>query len=297
MHLGRVLASGLFTLLLLGCATGEPAQRASWLERLYPFKGAAGADVVLMDFALIERPIGDPFINNELWLLVDEQAIPFERKAVLEENGFRVGQIGGTTPAGLQTLLTSEKTNGNGRRLFIHNGKPASLVLGPVRSNCSYRINQGSGPVQVSLDRAECTLSVLPDLSASGTIRLQFTPQINHGQTRFAPGIADDHSRFILKEQRPSETYHMLRFDMTLSRNQYILVGAYCDRDASLGYQCFVRNDEPAPVQRLLVIRACRAGDPPSVGSGDPKDDTVASSRIQPLASRAAFSPVAANSE
>jgi hypothetical protein len=248
-----------------------------------------------MDFALIERPIGDPFINNELWLLVDEQAIPFERKAVLEENGFRVGQIGGTTPAGLQTLLTSEKTNGNGRRLFIHNGKPASLVLGPIRGTCSYRINQGSGPLQVSLDNAECALAVTPDVSANGVIRLQFTPQINHGQTKLGPGIAEDHSRFILKEQRPSETYHALRFDMTLSRNQYILVGAYCDREVSLGYQCFVRSDEPAPVQRLLVIRACRAGDSPNSGSADLKDDALASGRIQSLASRAGFSPAGAN--
>src|SRR5436853_4905094 len=143
MPQGRVLAWALLALAGAGCTTGEPARHVSWLERFYPFRGAAAADMVLMDTALIERPIGDPFIDKELWLLLDEQAIPFERKSVLEDNGLRIGQVGGTTPAGLQALLTSDKANSNARRLTLHSGKPTSVAVGPARASGSFQMDRG----------------------------------------------------------------------------------------------------------------------------------------------------------
>src|SRR5207245_195718 len=142
----------------------------------------------------------------ELWLVADEQAIPFEQKAILEENGFRVGQIGGTTPAGLQSLLTSEKTC-VARRLFIHSDKPTPLALGPLKSICCFQLNQSSGAAPTRLERAECALRAVSSLGQDGTIYLQLTPQISHGQAQLAPGVAEDHSGWALREQRPTETY------------------------------------------------------------------------------------------
>jgi hypothetical protein len=290
MRQGWASLGGLLALLLAGCATGRPANHGSWLEHLYPFRGPAGTDVVQMDVALIERPIGDPFINQELWLVADEQAIPFDQKAILEENGFRVGQIGGTTPAGLQTLLTSEKTC-VARRLFIRVDKPAPLALGPLLSLCDFQLRQSGGPMPVRLERANCSLEVVPHLQQDGTIHLKLTPQISHGETQLAPGVADDRSGWALKEQKPTETYPALGFEVTLKPNQYLVIGARFDQSDSLGYQCFIRRGEAAPVQRLLVIRGASAGSSPAARTVDPETENVSSSRSVPLASQAAFSP------
>ena len=286
MPQGRVLAWALLGLTAAGCATGEPARHVSWLERFYPFRGAAAADMVLMDTALIECPVGDPFIDKELWLLLDEQAIPFERKSVLQENGFRVGQVAGTTPAGLQALLTSDKANSNARRLTLHSGKPALVAVGPPRNSGSFQMDRGGGKETVSFERPQFQFDVIPSLTPEGTVRLQFTPQVQHGKAVLIPGVAEDRSGWALKEQRPTETSPALQFEVTLAGNQYVVVGGYCERTESVGYQTFVRDDEPAPVQRLLVIRACPAGRAPA---GEPPDDRRAE-KYQSLASRAAYS-------
>jgi hypothetical protein len=285
MPQGWVLAWAVLTLTAAGCATGEPARHVSWLERFYPFRGAAAADMVLVDTALIERPIGDPFIDKELWLLLDEQAIPFERKSVLEENGFRVGQVVGTTPAGLQALLTSDKANSNARRLTLHSGKSTLVAMGPARASGAFRMDRGREKETVSFERAQFQFDVIPTLTAEGAVRLQFTPQVQHGRAVLIPGVAEDRSGWALKEQRPTETSSALQFDVTLAANQYVVIGGYCEQTESFGYQTFVRDDEPAPVQRLLVIRACPAG---RVPAGESRDDRP--EKYQSLASRAAYS-------
>src|SRR5437870_10332225 len=106
----RALVWGLLAGLLAGCATGTPAPATSWLRRFQQLDIPTGPDVVNMEVVLLERPVGDSYLDHELWQTADEQVVPLERKAVLEENGFRVGQIGGQTPVGLQALLTSERS-------------------------------------------------------------------------------------------------------------------------------------------------------------------------------------------
>jgi hypothetical protein len=286
-----VVAIGLLSALLAGCTTAAPVQSATWLARLRPFCGPSGAGVVEMHVALIERPIGDPFINQEVWLVADEQAVPFERKSVLEENGFRVGQIGGTTPAGLQRLLTSEKTC-TGRKLFIHNEKPGVVSLGPSLPTCSFDLNLNDNRVPAQFDRAECLLEAVPNLLPDGRIRIQLTPQIRHGDARLTPGVAEDHAGWAILPQKPMETYTPLHFEINLRPNEYILIGARIDRAGSLGYQTFVRTAEEPPVQRLLVIRACRAGPTPASEMADGSDDKPPSTRSRPLAAQAAYTPV-----
>src|SRR5947209_2927371 len=100
-----------------GCLTaGQPEHPPPpFADR--PFSGPTGGDVVQIDVAVLERPLGDRFLNRELWELADEQAITLEQKAVLDDNGFRVCQIGGLPPAGLQALLTSERSCPDPRRV------------------------------------------------------------------------------------------------------------------------------------------------------------------------------------
>src|SRR5262249_47908590 len=123
MRYGQAMLLGLLTALLVGCAHAPAVRPTSWLDRWRPFHGPSAADVIEVQVALVERPPGDPFLNHELWTLADEQIVPLERKALLEENGFRVGQLGGNTPARLLTLLTSEQSNVNPRRLLLHSGQ------------------------------------------------------------------------------------------------------------------------------------------------------------------------------
>jgi hypothetical protein len=254
------LVVALWTGAFIGCAGRQPLRTSTWLDRLLQPAGPAGPEAVQMDVALLERPFGDHYLNEQLWEVADEQVVALESRARLEDNGFRIGQIGGITPAELQGLLTSERSCVNPRRLSTLAGRPSKLVLGPELAVCRFQVARGSAAVPVSLEKAECSLEVVPSLTADGRTRLRFVPQILHGEIHLLPRPAADLSGWILKEERATERYQQLAWEVALAPGEYVLIGGRYDRPKTLGQQCFLRSDEPTPVQRLLVIRTTRSG-------------------------------------
>src|SRR5437879_3678835 len=118
----RALAAlALLALAFAGCVNPQPERSSSWLNRIRPFQGTP--NVVTFDVALLELRPNDPVINGPLWTLADESAVDLEKKGVLEDNGFRIGQVGGLTPRGLAELLRSEQSCANPRRIQIKGGK------------------------------------------------------------------------------------------------------------------------------------------------------------------------------
>ncbi|MBI1918545.1 MAG: hypothetical protein HYS12_27955 [Planctomycetes bacterium] len=300
----RVLVLAL-TAGLLGC-TGERAARpVSWMERLRPFQ-ADDKDVVQIEVALVEVPAGDRFLNGALWQFVDEQVVPLEKKAQLEENGFRVGQVGAKPPQELLELITQKRTCPAPRRFELHAGRgtcadsvpsPDSgssrpLELGPPRAKTSFQLHQDEQSSAVELEQAACLLRIVPSLSEDGRTKLTCTPQLRHSGKGLMPWRPlADRSGWALQLQQPTETYAALGWEVSLAPGEFLVVGARFDRPATLGHEAFVRIDEPAPVQRLLFLRTARPGASldlglPSAASGG------APSRPPPLALQASWSSV-----
>lgn len=250
----RSLLVGLLIGVLAGCSTSRPERTTSWMQQL---NGPSGSDVVHLDVALLEVPLSDVYVSEGLWEVADEQVVPMESKAMLEDNGFRVGQIGGLPPVGLQERLTSERSCVNPRRLQLRSGKATTLALGPTAGRLQFQLRQDGEETPMALEQAQSSLAVVPSLTREGRVRLQFTPQVKHGETSLNFKPASDRSGWTLQEQRPEETFAALRWEVTLSPNEYIVVGA-ADHPTSLGHQSFIRPNERVPVQRLLVIRAGR---------------------------------------
>src|SRR5262249_46792225 len=170
-----------------GCAADRPAPAASWLQRFRPFQGAAEGDAVGMDVALVEVPVGDPFLNGGLWTFVDESAVPLEQKGVLEGKGFRAGRVGAAPSAELLDLLTAERPCPAPRRLEMHSGKAEKpLELGPPRQECRFELRRGERAEAVELAGAQCCLLVVPSLTEDGRTRLAFTPQVRHASAAAA---------------------------------------------------------------------------------------------------------------
>src|SRR5262249_12699700 len=107
----RVMGRWLAVVVALGCGAlggcrSSEAERTTARLHGPPPAAVVGEDVVHLDVFVIERPLGDVFLNRELWSEADEQtvradgeqSISLERKTALENNGFRVGQVGGALP-------------------------------------------------------------------------------------------------------------------------------------------------------------------------------------------------------
>jgi len=244
----------------MGCFTTPPDRSVSRFEAQVPFSSFAGEDVVQLDVYLVERPAADPCINREVWELGDEQVLQ-ERKSILEENGLRVCVLGQTPPDGLQGLMRSERSCANPRRLRMHVGKPATVLLGPPAPDLHFQMRQDGRTADVDLEQAQCVLQATTHFTDDGQLAVHFTPMVRHGQPEATPRPVQDPSgtlRWEVQTEQPTEVYQGLSWDLTVAPNTYIAVGALADRIDTLGPTAFLSAGPPR-MQRLLVLRPGRA--------------------------------------
>jgi hypothetical protein len=267
----RTCQAVLLALAAAGCRA-DRAEPAPHFAAAGPFAGAAGADVVQLDVALVERPPGDDFLNRGLWQLADEQAAGLDALPRLQDNGWRVGLLGGLPPEGLQTLLTSPRSCPDPRRLQVHAGRPVPVPLGGTRPRLRFRLDPTSNPVDVDLAEARCVLEVVPSLTDDGRVRLHFVPQVEHGR----PGVAfaalrepGGPLRWERQEEQPRESYPRQGWEVVAAPHEYVAVGTSWERGAgTLGQACLLALGEGRPVQRLLVLRTTRSLAEPAPAAG-----------------------------
>ena len=270
---------------LSGCLPTRADKSVQAVEALCPVTGGA-EDIVQLDVVVLERPAGDHYINHGVWELADEQGNE-DRKSLLEDNGFRVAQIGGMLPDGLQRLLEAGRGCADPRKIVVRAGATRELLVGPLQPGCRYRLHRDGREVPVEFARAKLTLQVVPTLTADGQTQLHFIPVVRHGGERVEPRVVQEPSgehHWELEAREPREVYDWLAWDMTGAPNEYVLLGTRLDRTDTLGNRCFLQiGSAGIPTQRFLVLRTWRST--PAATS-----DTDAPRRAVPLALQASWS-------
>jgi hypothetical protein len=270
-----------------GCLSGEQVNTSKMFNRPPLPRAALGPDGVMLDYVLVERPLGDPFLNDELWETTDVQVVGVEKKRLLEDNGIRVGQVIGMNPAKLQNLLESERFCVSGRRQILAAGALTTVPLGPVQPTCDFSLRTGEGSFDVTLDQAQCTLAVVPMLTDDGRTRVKFTPQIVYGAQVQDYQVAPGRTGWEYEYKRQSKSYDALSWEITLAPNQQVLIGTFFDPDLadeddeSLGNQCFIQDNGKMAMQRLLVIRTTRGSAAGMPGQGAVQALTPAAACMQ----------------
>ncbi len=282
------LLPGLVLALLAGCAVDHVTPGMALVSG---FRGPAvsPSDVVEMIVAVLERPLGDPYLDKEVWSFTDEQVVDPEHQALLKDNGFRVGQVVGMTPAGLQSLLTSERAFTRGRCYFLGQGKSETLVLGDPVAQSRIEVVEHGELAEHRINDARFALIVQPQATSDGRIRLQFTPQVQFGDKKRRDfRVAADGSGLEIENKNPGKTFAALSWEVTVQPNQYVLIGGRLDQSERIGHQCFTQLTGPKPVQRLLVIRTHRvAGIGGEMQNGDPAASRETGDLFVPLALQA----------
>jgi hypothetical protein len=249
---------------LTGCFTGDSVRTSSWLDRMRTPRIPLGPDGVLMDLVVIELPLSDKFLNDEIWDWSDCQAVGLERQGLLADNGLRVGQVIGMIPGQLQTLLSTDRHCVSKHRQLLPAGQKTVVSLGQPQPACNFRLHTEAGATDVTLNQGQATLVIEPSLTDDGRTRLKFTPQVLYGAVLPDYQVAADRSGMVLEFKRASKTYSSLSWEVALAPNQYLVVGTHFDDDVAdsltqtLGCQFFLENTNKGCVQRLLVIRTTR---------------------------------------
>ena len=258
MRRARAGLLGLFVLTLAGCLNDRPVQNASWYDR-FRSGGPTGPDAVFIEYAVIERPAGSAAINRDAWNSIDEQVLSSETRALLSENGLRVGIVGGMLSSDLEGFLANPKSTIGHRQRRLYAGNPAVLTLnGPVPQSEFQMLGVLNGsPTSINLEQAKFALSITPEQAANGRIKLTCVPEVEYQDKKHwtPPGAAG----MGWLNNKPVDKFTALAFEANLSPREYLVVGAFHERGPWLGNQLFGGLNGQEKVQRLIVIRTGRA--------------------------------------
>jgi hypothetical protein len=241
--------------LLPGCFWSTPAPQSSWLKQFN--NQAISPDHALIEFALIERILGDDVLNQQVWQHTDQLIDGLERHGMLADNGFRIGQLVGAPPQDLQTMLLGKESRSNA--MIFPAGKTRSIPLGPIHEHTSFDLVLGDQHGELHFLHARYALDVVAAFASDGRTKLTFTPMVEAGDQSLPFRAAPDQSMWELSPDKPSKKFTELSWSVTLGQNEYLLVGGRIEQHNSLGMKMFSQIADRHGVQRLLVIRNCRS--------------------------------------
>jgi hypothetical protein len=218
---------------------------------------AIPAESLIVEYILLERPLGDAFLNRDLWTATQPAGAP-EMRALLAENGIQAGLLSGTLPSQLQTLIDTKADVVDAQLFtFPHRKEEVIPTAGPIE-DCKFDLlaDLSGKPEAVAFSQARCGVLVRPQVVGDGRVKVWCEPRIQHGNRveRYRP--SEDGTRFTKFEEVPTEQYPTLGFEVSLKPTECLVLGSSAEQEESLGAVLFEAEASGQPRQRILVIRA-----------------------------------------
>ena len=236
----------------VGCVSDKSEHRG-WLERTSASAPAADPNVFHLEYTVVERVIGAPEIDREVWRHTDQLVLPAETRSMLEEQGIRVGVVRGMPPAAIESLVAAPKSV-TGRRLRrFQIDSPATLNLESARPQ--FRYHDPADPAKSSariLTDAQPQFDVMVEQVSPGQCRLRLTPQIEHHSTKLAEA---KELGWGVSSALPIEKFDSLKISLTLRDDDLLVIGTDVHKADTLGHALFTAEAEGKGVQRLFLVR------------------------------------------
>ncbi len=222
-------------------------------------------DAVLLDILFVERPLGDALLGPELWRQVDEVgAVPQDGRALLAQNGFRVGVVGSQPPPALETLLGMsadflyEKEAQAAKQLVGHHvaipaGGETVINVSPAFEQCNLKLHQAGESFDRPYLNARGVFKVTTHREQDGWIRLEFVPEVHHGDDTLRHVAGENGWQF--SNGQKVESLFAQRFSVVLAVGEMVVLTAADGARDTLGPMFFVSRGAATGKQRLLVVR------------------------------------------
>lgn len=258
-HLALALLAAAAPLLYGGCALLAESKPDRHTAALPPVPAAR--DAIELEIIFVERAIDDPLIGPALWReLAEIGGVSADERAVLRQNGFRVGYASSQPPQSLQTVLglattqfAEEDSLLSGRRLVMRSGAETEVLMNAAAyPACDVSIHAGERREQ-AYRNALCKFRVKGTKLQDGWARIEFVPEIHYDEERARPQPAT--GGWELQYGRKVDPLTALRFSVDVSLGEFAVITAEGRDPTTLG-QYFFRSDDPdAKTQRLLIVR------------------------------------------
>lgn len=226
-----------------------------------------------LDTVSVRFPVDDARVNGPLWAEIGEQHLPADVRDRLASNGIRAGVIGAKMPLELEQLLqmkevapqsmNEEQVIDLARRpmvqqgyLHLGPGSPGRVVASgqqpPLESLHVFR-TVGDYRTGRSYYQAACVLTIKAFAQPGGYVRLQITPEVEHGPAlkSFVPRAL----AFEIELRPKTEEFSDLRMEWMLAPGEMLALSCLPEHKGSLGTGFFVERVGSNAYQKILLIR------------------------------------------
>lgn len=268
MRFHPVLHIALLTLLCCGVLACESLPSAnSSTQQATAFKLpllSAPRDSVEVDIVFVDRPVSDPLLGKLLWREVDQVGtLSPEQRTTIREAGLLVGHVGSSPPEALQSLLNltdedlaRQRREANGlpktaaRRVALPAGTDTEVWSNEAVAQRMVTLPEGK---KLELANVRGLLRLRAERSQDGWARLDFTPELHHGQTGTRPFAAA--TGWMYRTTQEVIPCFAQQFSATLNVGEMLVMTCDRDRPGTLGQSLFQFEDSTGPKQRLVVVR------------------------------------------
>jgi len=256
--------SCLLTVMLLpsGCARLDLSTKSP--GRLPPARLAP--DAVVVDVAFVHLPAADQERYDSIWTAADEQVFPAELRRELATNGLRVGVFGQQLPTKLRELLEAKQSaldersedldagdvevRGGNRHLQVRAGRRTKILASKTYPTLAVLLSEDGQVRGHQFNQAQCVLALKPYPQGDGRVKLDLTPEIEHGELKSQ--WARGEGTLMQRLGRDRLVLDRLRLEALLSPGEWLLLSSTSEIKG-LG-QYFFAETTGGTVERTMVL-------------------------------------------
>jgi hypothetical protein len=226
-------------------------------NRFKPQPPPVTPESLLVQCQFVERPEGDPAINEMVWRSADEQILSPRFRTELSRNGLRVAKLSAQLGPEMLALLENEKKkDGNSHQVLA--GTKVKIEMTPVAPRWNLFTFQDGVPKGENIERAQGFMLATPSLSGAARVHLSLTPDIEFGDETRKFTVGNRLSGLDMLASRPTRVFDDLKIDLDLASGEFLLIGCHPSPKGTLGQLLLTRKNGDAGTQRLLVVRVIR---------------------------------------
>jgi hypothetical protein len=252
--------------------SAEPAAIDSQRER----NPAATVKTLPVELLFIRHDPHDPVVQDELWTLVDEQALGRDLSARLAANGLRAGVLSGSLPAALaERVAAARPVVADGaddaatarRVLRLLPGKRAEIVAAAGIPELVLLEHAADGVRGGTYRDCTAVVAVRAWPDADGRARIELVPELKHGPMQ-RTWIGEE-GMFRLETGQARRRFEPLAIETLLPHRGMLVIGAAGEPAATVGDALLRDRAGEAAGMQLLVIRPLGTGVDPVFDVGD----------------------------
>jgi len=224
-------------------------------------------DAVVLEIAFVRLSDSRAEEEIRMWDEIDQQHLPTNKRKILSEHGLRAG-LTVQLPALLQTLLKRQKTGQKlaavdgtftedevivqHRKIQIPTGRRREIDSSITQNELTVETLSDGQSQSQTFKIAKCQFAIRTFPQGDGTVHIELTPEIEHGQKR-QRYIAREGS-FVLDNSCDRFAIEDLRFQAKLAPGQTLLIAPTPD-PKGIGESFLVDQLGEHSQHRILLIR------------------------------------------